>query len=313
MPLPDGFRKQQSLKTPNKTEAGAIAGNVYRRYYRTDVPDTLDTLIAAFENHEDNSHQHLAAKMKTIRRFCRQCDIVEPVDITTRAVNKYLDMRKKDGLAAKARINERGHLGRFCDWLVKSEGVLEFNPVPGSDRPIHRNLQKIVHLSEDELAEAIKFATENKKWAILIAIYTGLRVSEIKRIQWEDIGGTKAKPTLMVRGKTGEHAIPLHPELPKVFKSIPRTGKTVFPKRTPRWWYVYLEPLRKHIPKMDRIGGGWHDFRRTLGSLMVQSGVDMARVSKLLRHSNITTTAKYYAHLTAEDGRDAMDGYARFK
>jgi len=34
----------------------------------------------------------------------------------------------------------------------------------------------------------------------------------------------------------------------------------------------------------------------------VQDGVRIEEVSKLLRHSNVTTTDKYYAHLTAEHG-----------
>lgn len=44
-----------------------------------------------------------------------------------------------------------------------------------------------------------------------------------------------------------------------------------------------------------------HDLRRTFGSWLVQSGVDIRRVSDLMRHSDIRVTARVYAHLAPGD------------
>lgn len=40
-----------------------------------------------------------------------------------------------------------------------------------------------------------------------------------------------------------------------------------------------------------------HDLRRTFGSWLVQAGVGIERVSRLLRHSDVSVTARVYAHL----------------
>jgi len=40
-----------------------------------------------------------------------------------------------------------------------------------------------------------------------------------------------------------------------------------------------------------------HDLRRTFGSWLVQAGVDIRRVSELMRHSDIRVTARVYAYL----------------
>jgi len=49
-----------------------------------------------------------------------------------------------------------------------------------------------------------------------------------------------------------------------------------------------------------------HDLRRTFGSWLVQAGVDIRRVSELMRHSDIRVTARVYAHLAPADLADAV-------
>jgi integrase len=48
-----------------------------------------------------------------------------------------------------------------------------------------------------------------------------------------------------------------------------------------------------------------HDLRRTFGSWLVQSGISIDRVSKLLRHGDVGLTARVYAHLRPQDLADA--------
>jgi site-specific recombinase XerD len=53
----------------------------------------------------------------------------------------------------------------------------------------------------------------------------------------------------------------------------------------------------------------WHLGRHTLASSLVKEGVDIFAVSKLLRHTQVTTTHAFYAHLKPETKRDEL---ARF-
>lgn len=48
-----------------------------------------------------------------------------------------------------------------------------------------------------------------------------------------------------------------------------------------------------------------HDLRRTFGSWLVQAGVGIERVSRLLRHADVAITARVYAHLRPSDLADA--------
>jgi site-specific recombinase XerD len=47
-------------------------------------------------------------------------------------------------------------------------------------------------------------------------------------------------------------------------------------------------------------------LRHTFASWLVQKGVSIYQVSKLLGHTNVTTT-QIYSHLQTDDLRDAVD------
>jgi len=49
-----------------------------------------------------------------------------------------------------------------------------------------------------------------------------------------------------------------------------------------------------------------HDLRHAAASALLSEGVDMAVISKLLRHTRLATTSDVYSHLL-EEGRGAAD------
>jgi integrase len=51
---------------------------------------------------------------------------------------------------------------------------------------------------------------------------------------------------------------------------------------------------------------GWHAARRGLGSNLYRLGVPPMVIQRILRHSNVNTTANYYIKTAAEDVRGAM-------
>ncbi|MCC7279433.1 MAG: site-specific integrase [Chromatiaceae bacterium] len=56
-----------------------------------------------------------------------------------------------------------------------------------------------------------------------------------------------------------------------------------------------------------------HDLRRTCGSWLVQAGISIDRVSKLLRHGDVGLTAKVYAHLRPQDLETAAAALDRYE
>lgn len=60
--------------------------------------------------------------------------------------------------------------------------------------------------------------------------------------------------------------------------------------------------LDEKLPKWH----GWHAARRGLGSNLYRLGVPDIVIQRILRHSNVSTTATYYIKTAADDVREAM-------
>ncbi len=224
--------------------------------------------------------------------------------MTTVDVNKYLDHRLETRTPKTVR-NERGVILRFFSWL-KDRGYVEDNPAEKSDLPAIAP-PEIVYMDRAERDRALAKAEELGLWAVHVAAYTGLRKTEITGLHWDAVD-LKAK-TIRVKGKGGKTAtLPMHDKLVPIFREkIPNDNDPfVFPQHTRRWWDEYLHPLHDDCPTLARHGQGWHVFRRTFGSLLVQAGVSIATVSKLMRHEQVETTMRHYAHLVPEHGREEL-------
>lgn len=93
--------------------------------------------------------------------------------------------------------------------------------------------------------------------------------------------------------------------------------KYVFPGREHRdqsgmrrqaWWSEALKPLQRAMPIFCELPGtstgrGWHLFRHTFASRLVQAGVAVVKVSAWLGHADIRTTMGY-AHLAPGHDED---------
>lgn len=57
-------------------------------------------------------------------------------------------------------------------------------------------------------------------------------------------------------------------------------------------------PIGEHI----RV----HDFRRTFATRAAEAGMPIKRLSKILGHSSVAVTERYYAHIDEQDDTQAM-------
>ena len=249
--------------------------------------------------------QHLANKLTSIRQCLAAQDIRSAWEITPAAVEGFMAHLAATGRAPGTIVNKRVFLSQFCDFLVK-RGELETNPV-ASTKPPRILHEEPVYLTRGEMATALEAAGWYCLWQVHFAVYTGLRVGEIARLVWGDIRQGRDGPILVVRRSKSDRprAVPVVPKLQAVIDAMPRgaDNEHIFGDHSRIWWTRLLAPVKAAVPKMARPGGGWHDFRRTVGSLLVQDGADIYRVSKILGHANVSTTARWYAHLDAESGR----------
>jgi len=294
------------------TTRRAVAVQIARRFFDEAEGDrtSLGDLIAEFGALDGMacSHQQAGYKPTVVREFVRMMGVGFVSEIVPRQINLYLAKLAEKGQAPKTLVNKRACIGRFCEWLME-QGEIDHNPVRLTRRPKVRRGEP-VHLTRNELDTALKIATERRLWAVHFAAYTGARLGAIRRLRWGDIRETASGPVVVYRETKTDRcrAVPVTDKLAAVIARMDRGAddELIFPRHTRRWWTCQLRPIKEAVPKMARRGGGWHDFRRTVGSLLVQAGSPILAVSKILGHANVYTTAAYYAHLDAEAGREHL-------
>ncbi len=163
-------------------------------------------------------------------------------------------------------------------------------------------------LEREEIARLLSNATPKIKPIIIVALFTGMRKSEILRLKWHDIdfkrdiitlldtkNGEKREVYMNKQVKTTLIHVKKHPESPFVFCNS--DGKPVNDIRK-----SFFTVLDKSGIKDFRF----HDLRHTFASQLVMSGVDINTVRELLGHKDIRMTLRY-SHLSPNYKRNAVD------
>ena len=143
-----------------------------------------------------------------------------------------------------------------------------------------------------------------------------MRQDEIFSLKWSEVDLFR-KTVTVIRSKNGEkRTIPMNR---KVYELLKRKSKV----RHIRSNYVFLSEagtkiddrnLRRAFYKVLNKAGikdfRFHDLRHTFATRLVQAGVDLYKVQKLLGHKDITMTQRYSHHYpeSLRDGVEVLDG-----
>lgn len=85
-----------------------------------------------------------------------------------------------------------------------------------------------------------------------------------------------------------------------------KNGELYFPSNT-------RVALRRLCIKIGVEPKGWHAFRHTYGSDLAAAGVPIQDVCKLMGHSDISVTAKYYVNISSQQKKQAADKLEEYR
>jgi integrase len=183
-------------------------------------------------------------------------------------------------------------------------------------------------LKHDEIQALVSGLTDPCRTAVIFALSTGLRCSELFGLKWLDFNWEQL--TVLVRraivdGVVGEvktkysqSGLPLDPALAEllfawkraskfreeadwVFASSQKAGE--LPLRPTSMLETQIKPAVKAAKLGDAIG--WHTFRHSYSSMLREMGVDLKVQQELLRHADIRTTMNLYTQAVSEHKRAA--------
>jgi integrase len=168
----------------------------------------------------------------------------------------------------------------------------------------------------------LRVVPEPSRTVIGVAAFAGLRGGEIEGLQWESYDGVTLKVLRgMWRGIAGETksraskaTIPVIEPLRRLLDAHrlrsgqPETGIMFRSRRNTPLSLTNL--LDDHIgPALQRAGIAWagfHAFRRGLATNLHALGVEDLTIQKILRHSDVSITQRYYIKTLPQQSIDAM-------
>lgn len=193
------------------------------------------------------------------------------------------------------------------------DGIIEKNPMNqlSPKERFHQQESTREYLTIDELKSMIATPCEDEmlKDAFLFSCFTGLRISDVRSLTWRKILEFPNGNGLYLRvkmQKTQNYVnIPLSKDALKYMRETDNPDEPIF--RLSPATSVITQRLQSWADKAGvnkRIS--YHVSRHTFATMLLTVGVDIYTVSKLLGHTNISTT-QIYAKIIDKKKVDAIN------
>ena len=227
-----------------------------------------------------------------IQKFCNELNI-------NRSAFKTLHKFMK-GFITWANING------YCPDLLKGVVMPEKPSVQTSE---------IITWTDEELEKIFNSEPKYKLHPlILFAAYTGMRISELIGLKWENITDSVIIVDEQIyRGVKGSpkgnktRLIPLHEKL-KEYVNENRSEGLVFTNINgkPLDYRVTVRSLERFYLRNGIEPKKFHAYRATFCTNLCKNGVPIQVASKIMGHSSIEVTAKYYTNIGLDELKEAI-------
>jgi integrase len=296
--------------------------------------ERFEAKVAAGERHARTleAHRYLLHRHLLPTFGARQV-----ASITVDDVASVLLALRQDGCSPKTSASALATLQSILRY-ARRHGWIPVDPVEAlepDERPrTARRRQRV--LGRDEIERLLAAATPRDRLMIATALYTGLRISELLGLIWDDVdfsAGVIHVRAQLSRAHRGAPARRVAPKTPASVREIPlvaqlarllATHKQTTPFAAGSDWvfatangtpHNHRNVTRRGLQRAAQAAGldhggpslRFHDLRHTFTShLILDVRLDVAQVSRILGHARATITLDVYTHLF-DDARHARD------
>lgn len=256
---------------------------------------------------------------RVLYKFTALFKIKNLSEVTTPKLEKYKTYRLSQKVS-KSTINRelttlKHALNKAREWKYLEESPGRFV----KKFPYEKTNAKIRSLSNQEIAKILK-ALESQtekpksmlltiKRIILMAIHTGMRLSEILNAKWEDLNlKERLIYTRTIKGGSLRvRNIPLNRCSYNIITASRRVGEYIFSPSKKPISRSYVSHTFMRLVRESRIAPAcFNDLRHTFASHLGEAGADERTIAELLGHAS-TRTTWIYTHLSREHLRKAVE------
>jgi integrase len=222
------------------------------------------------------------------------------------ALRAHLDRSGKAVLTVRHILSDVRCLFRFA----VAARLIDRTPFAG--RVLPRIQEEIPEpLSDIELGRVLQECPKRHGPLIGLALWTGLRYSELRGLRWDCVFPDDAEPhALIVRSGHAEwtkshraRRVPLLEEAVGFLRAAPRSSEFVFTGR----FRGMIEPGTSGASRAIAVkvpGFHFHRLRHTFASRFVRAGGNLRVLQRILGHASIKTTERYVRLFDADVSRE---------
>lgn len=202
-----------------------------------------------------------------------------------------------------------------------------------------RKDQNIDTLTDSEISAILAgFNGHRLRLLIVLALATGARIGELLALKYDDITPEGVRINKQLQRKTGAgfyiettktvaavRIVPLSIETREEIEThsiwhktemLSEGYKTPFIFTTKTGGHYDTPTVRKSCNRVYRKIGvremGFHVYRHTFGSILANAGVPIQTVSKLMGHTDIGVTSKYYVNVGTDAKKAAINAMNQY-
>lgn len=187
------------------------------------------------------------------------------------------------------------------------------------------NTEEINKIEQDALKNS-----DIKKFAVLLTLFTGIRIGELCALKWKDIDLDKkvihiTRNVIRIKCNKGEvrtitkldtpktttsiRNIPINSHLIKPLKRLKRSESNYILTGTDKYMSpnIYYYFYKNYIKSLNISEHNFHSIRHTFATRSLEFGMDVKTLSVLLGHTSIKITLDLYVHITDEEKRKQIN------
>ena len=267
-----------------------------------------DEFLELYSKQHKRSWARDEISLKHLSEFFEGASLAE---IDGLKIEKYILHRTAAGIS-KSTINRelaclKTMFGKAVEW-----GKAEKSPAAKVKKFREPNARERI-LSPEEARRLVESADPGIRPVLIIALNTGMRRGEILSLKWADLDFTKSF-ILISDSKSGRsRKVFMNALVYDTLKALPKDPSEYifFNAETEAHVKDVKTAFKTACRRADIKGVRMHDLRHTAATRMIEAGVDLVTVSKILGHSSIQMTMRY-AHPTPETMRRAVEKLGDF-
>ena len=269
------------------------------------MDNTLFDSFAAFIKNNYSSVHTQRAYISDLKEFL---DNFKEKDFSEKEINRYIIYLSKKNITNRSIRRKLSSINIFFEFLKKN-GVIKNNPVEFVTRPkMDKNLPKFLDM--DETLKLLENISNTRDRALLELIYSSsLRASEVMGLNIEDIDFEHLRIKIMRKGGKTAY-VPMTQRAAgylKIYIDKRSIGAVFLNKYGNHLSTRSLQTIVKKYAMHNIFKDiSPHTLRHTKATHLINSGMDIRILQKLLGHSSIRAT-QIYTHLNLKELMEAYD------